>query len=145
VKATIDPADLILTRCPIAGDGMDVAVDQAGGKRCAVGVDERRRAGDVDVFLFADGCDFAVDGDDRVGVQVAIDRRSATGRCFGLPILRGLRILSVPGAPFDSPCRLLCCSIPCLWPVSWCLCLYTNGRRTATNLYAEAEFGGERL
>ena len=35
MQAGIDPADLVLARRPVAGDGMDVAVDQAGRQRRA--------------------------------------------------------------------------------------------------------------
>ncbi len=44
MQVGIDPAELVLPRRPVAGDGMDVAVDQAGREGGALGVDDRRRA-----------------------------------------------------------------------------------------------------
>ena len=69
VQVAVDPSDLILPWSPITGDGMDVAVDQAGGKGCAFGVDDEGCAFGIDVFLLADRGDFAVDGEDSVGVE----------------------------------------------------------------------------
>ena len=65
MQVTIDPADLVLARGPIAGDRMHVAIDQAGSERGTLGVDDGGGAGGVDIFLFADGGDAAVDGRER--------------------------------------------------------------------------------
>ena len=48
---------------------MDVAVDQPGRDRGAMGVDDGRGAFGVDVLGAADAGDLAVLGDDGVGVQ----------------------------------------------------------------------------
>ncbi len=69
VEIAVDPADLVLPRRPVAGDGMNVAVDQAGRDGGAVGVDDGGGAFGVDVLGAADRRDLAVDGDDRVGVE----------------------------------------------------------------------------
>src|SRR5271170_1418033 len=44
VQARIDPAELALTRRPISSHRMDVAVDQTGSERNAIGVDRRCRS-----------------------------------------------------------------------------------------------------
>jgi hypothetical protein len=50
LQKAVDPADLVLPRRPVAGDGMDVAVDQAGRDRGAVGIDDRGGAIGVEVL-----------------------------------------------------------------------------------------------
>ena len=69
MQAGIDPAELALPRRPIAGDRMDMAVDQAGRERDAMGVDRRRRARKVEVRGAPDRRDAAIDGEDRVRVE----------------------------------------------------------------------------
>src|SRR4029079_11630935 len=69
MQVAVDPVELVLPRRPVAGNGMDVAVDQAGGNRGAVGVDDGGGAVGVDVLEAADGCDLAVLGHDGVRVQ----------------------------------------------------------------------------
>ena len=76
MQIAVDPADLVLPRRPVAGDGMDVAVDQAGRNRGAVGVDDGGRAFGVDVLEAADGGDLAVLGDDGVAVQDRLLQRA---------------------------------------------------------------------
>src|ERR1700736_6430868 len=50
VQITVDPVDLVLPRRPVAGDGMDVAVDQAGRDGGAVGIDDGGGAFGVEVL-----------------------------------------------------------------------------------------------
>ena len=69
VEIAVDPVELVLPRRPVAGDGMDVAVDQAGRDGGAVGIDDRCGALGIDVLEASDRCDLAVLGDDRVAVQ----------------------------------------------------------------------------
>ena len=69
MQIAVDPADLVLPRRPVAGDGMDMAVDQARRDRGALGVDDRGGALGVDVLGAADRGDLAVFGDDRVGIE----------------------------------------------------------------------------
>ena len=69
MQVAVDPADLILPRRPVAGDGMHVAVDQAGCKSCALGVDDESCRIPIDVFPFANGGDSAVDGQDSIGFE----------------------------------------------------------------------------
>jgi hypothetical protein len=72
MEEAVDPVELALARRPIAEDGMDMAVDQPGGERRALGVDDRGRLLAVDVLRLADGGDLAVDGDDGIGVENGI-------------------------------------------------------------------------
>ena len=76
MQIAVDPADLVLPRRPVAGDGMDVAVDQAGRDRGAVGVDDGGGAFGVDVLEAADRGDLAVLGDDGVAVQDRLFQRA---------------------------------------------------------------------
>ena len=69
VQKTVDPADLVLPRRPVAGDGMNVAVDQAGRNSGAIGIDDGGGAFGIDVRGAADGGDPAVLGDDGVGIE----------------------------------------------------------------------------
>jgi hypothetical protein len=69
MKIAVDPSDLVLPRRPIAGDGMNMAVDQAGRHCRAVGIDDRGRPFGIDIPGASDGRDPAVDGDDRVCVE----------------------------------------------------------------------------
>jgi hypothetical protein len=55
VKIAVDPVDLVLPRRPVAGDGVDMAVDQAGRDRGAVGVDNGGGAFGIDVLGAAEG------------------------------------------------------------------------------------------
>jgi hypothetical protein len=48
---------------------MHVAVDQSWSEGRAFGIDDEGRAFRVNVLLFADGSDFAIDGEHRVGVE----------------------------------------------------------------------------
>ena len=77
VQAAVDPSELVLARRPIAADGMYVAVDQSGSEACAFGIDRGGGASGVDVFLFADGMDHAVNGDDCVGIEDGVFEVSA--------------------------------------------------------------------
>src|SRR6202035_5055080 len=56
-------------RRPVTGDGMNMAVDQAGRYRRAIGIDDGGGAFGIDVFGAADRRDPAVDGQNRVGIQ----------------------------------------------------------------------------
>ena len=69
MQVAVDPSGLVLPRGPVAGDGMYMAVDQAGGDGGAVGVDDGGGAVGVDVLEAADGGDFAVLGHDGVAIQ----------------------------------------------------------------------------
>src|SRR3954471_1038163 len=69
MEVAVDPADLVLPRRPVAGDGMDMAVDQARRDGGAVGIDDRGGALGVDVLESANGRYLAVLGHDRVAVQ----------------------------------------------------------------------------
>ena len=69
VQVRVDPVELVLPRRPVAGDGMDVAVDQAGCDGGAVGIDNGGGALGVDVLRAADCGDFPVLGNDGVGIE----------------------------------------------------------------------------
>jgi hypothetical protein len=69
VQKAVDPADLVLPRRPVAGDGMNVAVDQAGCNSGAVGIDDGGGAFGIDVPSAADRGDLAVLGNDGVGIE----------------------------------------------------------------------------
>ena len=69
MEEAVDPVELALARRPIAEDGMDMAVDQAGGERRALGVDDRGRLLAIEILGLADAGDLAVDGDDGIGVE----------------------------------------------------------------------------
>ncbi len=58
------------------GDGVDVAVDQAGRDGGAVGIDDGGRAFDVEVLEAADRGDLAVLGDDGVAIQDRLFQRA---------------------------------------------------------------------
>ncbi len=75
VQKAVDPADLVLPRGPVAGDGMHMAVDQAGRHGGAHGVDDGGGALGVDVLGAADRGDPAVHGDDGIGVQDRLFQR----------------------------------------------------------------------
>src|SRR5689334_13551820 len=64
------PAEImVLPRRPVAGDRMDMAVDQAWGDGGAVGIDHGGGALGVDVLESANGRYLAVLGHDRIAVQ----------------------------------------------------------------------------
>ncbi|MGY4455073.1 hypothetical protein ACVWZR_009733 [Bradyrhizobium sp. i1.3.1] len=69
MQIAVDPADLVLARRPVARHRVDMAVDQAGRDRGAVGLDDGGRAFGVEVLEAADRSDLAVLGDDGVAVQ----------------------------------------------------------------------------
>jgi hypothetical protein len=48
---------------------MHVAVDKSGSERSALGIDRNGGTSGVDVFFLADCMDYAVDGNNRVGVE----------------------------------------------------------------------------
>src|SRR5580704_560952 len=72
MQAAIDPAELILARSPVAGNGMDVTIDEAGTECGAVGVDDGGGGGSVEMIVLADGGDAAVDGDDGVCLEARV-------------------------------------------------------------------------
>src|ERR1700722_13821302 len=69
VEKTVDPADLVLPRRPVPGDGMNMAVDQAGRDRGAVGIDDGGGAFGIDIFRASDSRDPAVHRHDGVGIE----------------------------------------------------------------------------
>ncbi len=69
VEIAVDPVGLVLPRRPVAGDRVDVAVDQARGDGGAVGIDDRGGALGVDVLETSDRGDLAILGHDRIGIQ----------------------------------------------------------------------------
>src|SRR5260221_94138 len=77
VQIAIDPPELILAWRPIAADGMDVAVDEAGGKSRSFGIDGDGGSGSVDIFFFAHGSDAVAYSDHGVGVEDRIGKVSA--------------------------------------------------------------------
>ena len=60
---------LLLARRVVAHDRMDVAVDQPGGKRNAIRVDDGVGIIDVQILLESEGLDPPADGDNAVSVQ----------------------------------------------------------------------------
>ena len=68
VQIAVDPAELVLTRRPVTGHWMHMAIDQSGGERGAFRVNYRSTFA-VDVFLSADRSNLAVDGQDRIRVE----------------------------------------------------------------------------
>ena len=77
MQEAVDPADLVLPRRPVAGDGMHMAVDQARRDGGAVGVDNGGGAFGIDVPGVSDRGDPAVFGHDRVGVEDRLFQGSA--------------------------------------------------------------------
>jgi hypothetical protein len=69
VQATVHPAELILSRCPVTANGVHVAVDQSWRHRCAFCIDGRGRTGKVDFLFPAHRLDRAVDCDDGVRIE----------------------------------------------------------------------------
>jgi hypothetical protein len=69
VETTVDPTDLILARCPVTDDRVDVAVNQARSKCCAVGVYEVRCTFGVDILASSDCGNAAVYDYDRVSIE----------------------------------------------------------------------------
>ena len=76
IEVGVDPADLVLARRPVAGDGVHVAVDQARRQCRAVGVDDVGGALLVDVLGAPDGGDAAVLGHHGVGVEDRVLQRA---------------------------------------------------------------------
>ena len=77
VHVTVDPAELILPRCPITAHGVNMAVDQAGRNRRAFSIDGDRCPGGINIFQFADSGDTSVGHDNGVGVEDGIREISA--------------------------------------------------------------------
>ena len=69
LRARVDPAELILPRCPVARDRVNMAIDQARGEHGSVGVDDGRRALVVEILGAADGMDASVNRDEAVAVE----------------------------------------------------------------------------
>ncbi len=69
VEIAVDPADLVLPWRPVARDGMNMAVDQAGRDRGAVGIDCRGGVLGVDVLEAPDRGDLAILGHDRIRIE----------------------------------------------------------------------------
>src|SRR5260221_12945657 len=77
MQVAIDPAELILTRRPVAADGMAVDVDEAGGKSRSFGIDGDGGSGSVDIFFLAHGSDAIAYRAHGVGVEDRIGKVSA--------------------------------------------------------------------
>src|SRR6202140_330787 len=77
VHIAVDPAQLILTRRPVSANGMNVAVDEAGGKGCALGIDGDRGSGGVHIFVFSNSGNAPSDRDNGVRVKDGIGKISA--------------------------------------------------------------------
>jgi hypothetical protein len=84
MQAGIDPAELALPRRPVAGHGMDVAVNEPWRQRHTIGVDRRRRAGKVEVGSAADRADAPVNRDDSVGVEDRSSKVAAENEAYVL-------------------------------------------------------------
>jgi hypothetical protein len=69
MQAGIDPVELALSRGPITGDRMNVAVDQARRNCDAKSVDRRRSARKIEALGAPDRSDPAIDRDDRVRIE----------------------------------------------------------------------------
>ena len=69
VQGAVDPVKLLLARGIVADHRVNVAVDQAGDQRDAVGVNLGRRAFGIEFFGTAPIGDLAVDGDQAIAVQ----------------------------------------------------------------------------
>ncbi len=77
MQIAVDPAELILAGCPVAADGMNVAVDEPGGECRALGVDRDGGSGSVDLFFFTHGSNAIADSDYGVGIEDGIGEVSA--------------------------------------------------------------------
>ena len=77
MQVAVDPAELILAGRPVAANGMNVAVDEAGREGRAFGVDGEGGSGSVDIFFFTHGSDAIADSDHGVGVEDGIGEVSA--------------------------------------------------------------------
>ena len=69
VQSAVDPAELVLARRPVAGYGVNVAVDEARSHCRAVRVNQRARAFGVQVLLETNAEDLPIDYDDGVAIQ----------------------------------------------------------------------------
>ena len=138
MQIAVDPAGLVLPRGPVAGDRVDMAVDQAGRDRGSVGIDHGGGAFGVDVLGAADRGDFAVFGQDRVGIQDRLFQHAAQqqadiadhqpGRAGGLGYLMGHGFCPFGSMPWNGVRR----SDPGLTPgSSWIIHSYTNELRRA--------------
>ena len=61
--------ELLLAGRVVADDGMNVAVDQTGGERDAVGIDRGGCTVCVEVLLAANSGNLSVLGDDAIGFE----------------------------------------------------------------------------
>ena len=69
VQGAVDPMELLLAGRVVADDGMNVAVDQTGGERDAVGIDRGGCTVCVEVLLAANSGNLSVLGDDAIGFE----------------------------------------------------------------------------
>ena len=70
MEEAVDPVELALARRPVAEDGMDMAVDQAGGERRALGVDLDRGACSLSrSFALPMAVILPSIGDDGIGIE----------------------------------------------------------------------------
>ena len=65
----LDPANLVLARCPVAGHRVHMVVDQPGRDHAALRVDLAVGAAEVEVRFPADRADEPVLNQDRVGIK----------------------------------------------------------------------------
>ena len=72
VHIAVDPAQLILARRPVSADRVNVAVDEAGGKGCALGINGDRGSGSVHIFVSSNRSDAPADRDNRIRIEDGI-------------------------------------------------------------------------
>jgi len=77
VHIAVDPTQLILARRPVSANGVNVAVDEAGGKGCALGIDGDRGSGGVHIFVFSNRSDAPADCNKRIRIKDGIGKVSA--------------------------------------------------------------------
>src|SRR5688572_30556378 len=76
IEARIDPAELVLPRRPVACHRMDVAVDEPGRHRHAIGIDDARSTPRIHILFTPDFRDPPPDRHDRVGIEDRILERT---------------------------------------------------------------------
>ena len=77
MQAAVDPAQLILSRRPIATYRVYVAIDQSRSQSRAFRIDRCCCARDVEIFGFTNSLNHSVDRDDCVGIEDRLIKISA--------------------------------------------------------------------
>src|ERR1700730_16266172 len=93
MQAAVNPPDLILSRRPITGNWMNVAIDQPRSKRSAVGINDVHRAFKVHRLFLADSCDATIYRNHRVRIEDRFLQIAAQQQ---------------PDISHDKPCSIAC-------------------------------------